>query len=131
MYEKFVLWSTHHVCSPASGEASGDVESTFLDRDEMLDHVMLYWLSGTETSAMRMYWEVKEDTTAVRIPARVKVGVSLFPGDAEWACRGWGERYYEGLVYWEEAMEGGHFAAWERPKLFAGEVRAFVGQIVP
>jgi pimeloyl-ACP methyl ester carboxylesterase len=31
---------------------------------------------------------------------------------------------YPGLAYFSEVERGGHFAAWEEPKLFSDEVRA-------
>jgi hypothetical protein len=34
------------------------------------------------------------------------------------------ERAYHKLVYYNKVEKGGHYAAWERPKLFSEEVRA-------
>jgi pimeloyl-ACP methyl ester carboxylesterase len=31
---------------------------------------------------------------------------------------------YHNLIYFHEVDNGGHFAAWEEPKLFAAEIRA-------
>jgi pimeloyl-ACP methyl ester carboxylesterase len=36
----------------------------------------------------------------------------------------WAERNFHKLIYWHEVDEGGHFAAWEQPDLFAAEIRA-------
>jgi hypothetical protein len=36
----------------------------------------------------------------------------------------WAEQTYSNLVYWNEVECGGHFAAFEQPKLFARELRA-------
>ena len=38
--------------------------------------------------------------------------------------RSWVEAVYPDLAYFNEVDKGGHFAAWEEPDLFAGEVRA-------
>jgi pimeloyl-ACP methyl ester carboxylesterase len=35
----------------------------------------------------------------------------------------WPDRY-RNLIYFNEVDKGGHFAAWEQPELFAGELRA-------
>jgi hypothetical protein len=35
----------------------------------------------------------------------------------------WGERAYSKVVYWNEAAQGGHFAAFEQPELFVAELR--------
>jgi lipoyl-dependent peroxiredoxin len=36
------------------------------------------------------------------------------------------ERPYHKLIYWHEAEEGGHFAAWEQPEIVAVELRALI-----
>jgi hypothetical protein len=39
--------------------------------------------------------------------------------------RRWAKRRFLDIRYWNEPERGGHFAAFERPKLFVDEVRAF------
>ena len=56
----------------------------------------------------------------VSIPA----AVSRFPREIIPVPRSWAERAYPNLVYFNELEKGGHFAAWEQPELFAGEMRA-------
>ena len=111
VYEKYVDWSDH---------PNENVESVFT-KDEMLDTIMLYWLSKSGTSSARFYWECEVDSTARRIG--LPVGVSWFGGDNCYAPREWCERYYRNIVYWNETERGGHFAAWEQPGMFVGEVR--------
>jgi pimeloyl-ACP methyl ester carboxylesterase len=48
----------------------------------------------------------------------------VFPGEIFQAPRSWAEQAYPNLVYFNEADNGGHFAAWEEPQLFSEEVRA-------
>jgi pimeloyl-ACP methyl ester carboxylesterase len=50
--------------------------------------------------------------------------VSAFPDELYQAPRSWAERAYPRLIHYNKLDEGGHFAAWERPHLFAAEVRA-------
>ena len=52
------------------------------------------------------------------------VGFTTFPGELFAAPRSWVETVYPGLTYFNEAERGGHFAAWEEPKLFSTEMRA-------
>ena len=52
------------------------------------------------------------------------VAVSVFPGEIFRAPKSWAERCYTNLTYFNEVGDGGHFAAWEQPQLFAEEVRA-------
>jgi pimeloyl-ACP methyl ester carboxylesterase len=40
------------------------------------------------------------------------------------APRSWAERAYPKLIHFNKLPKGGHFAAWEQPKLFSDEVRA-------
>jgi pimeloyl-ACP methyl ester carboxylesterase len=101
-----------------------------LTRDRILDNVTLYWLTRTGTSAARMYWESLRATAAAagagQTPPAVSlpVGFTVFPGEIFRAPRSWAERVYPNLTYFNEVEKGGHFAAWEEPELFAGEMRA-------
>jgi pimeloyl-ACP methyl ester carboxylesterase len=101
-----------------------------LTRDRILDNITLYWLTGTGTSAARMYWEGARATAAAAAAGQVPPDVSLpvaftvFPGEIFRAPRSWAERVYPNLTYFNEVDRGGHFAAWEEPELFADEMRA-------
>jgi pimeloyl-ACP methyl ester carboxylesterase len=93
-----------------------------LTRDDVLDNITLYWLTGTAISAARLYWENKlslYNAVDVSLPA----AVSAFPGEGYQAPRSWTERAYHNLIYYNQPDKGGHFAAWEQPQLFSGEVR--------
>jgi pimeloyl-ACP methyl ester carboxylesterase len=54
----------------------------------------------------------------------IPVAFSAFPDEVVQAPRSWAERAYPTLIYYNKLDEGGHFAAWEQPALFAAEVRA-------
>ena len=49
--------------------------------------------------------------------------VSVFPGETFVPPKVWGERTYSKLTYWNQAAQGGHFAAFEQPDLFVAELR--------
>ena len=94
-----------------------------LTRDEILDNITLYWLTNTGVSTSRLYWEYKGgffNAKGVSIP----VAVSVFPGEQYEAPRSWTERAYPRLLYYNKVDKGGHFAAWEQPRLFSDELRA-------
>ncbi|TCM35279.1 epoxide hydrolase family protein [Kribbella sp. VKM Ac-2568] len=101
-----------------------------LTRDNIVDNIMLYWLTGTGASAARWYWEFGRFLAAAGAsgqappPVSVPVGFTTFPGELWAAPRSWVETVYPGLAYFNEVDSGGHFAAWEDPDLFATEVRA-------
>ncbi|MEM5406362.1 MULTISPECIES: epoxide hydrolase family protein [Paraburkholderia] len=94
-----------------------------LTRDDVLDNITLYWLTNTGISSARIYWESHLralDAADVSIPA----AVTVFPGELYQAPRSWTEQAYHKLNYYGRPADGGHFAAWEQPQLFAEEVRA-------
>jgi pimeloyl-ACP methyl ester carboxylesterase len=99
-----------------------------LTRDNVLDNVTLYWLTGTGVSAARAYWESgrlqAQSMGQTPPPVTVPVGFTTFPGEIFRAPRTWVEASYASLTYFREAERGGHFAAWEEPQLFSEEMRA-------
>jgi len=99
-----------------------------LTPDSIVDNISLYWLTGTGASAARWYWEFGRFLAAAGgqapPPVVVPVGFTTFPGEIWAAPRSWVETVYPGVAYFHEARSGGHFAAWEVPEVFAGEVRA-------
>ena len=99
-----------------------------LTRDAVLDNITLYWLTSTGASTSRLYWETNNAATASfkNPPPHVKlpVGYTVFPDELFQAPRHWVKHAYHDLVYYNQAEKGGHFAAWEEPEIFAGEMRA-------
>ena len=100
-----------------------------LTRDNILDNITLYWLTGTGASAARSYWEAYgPDAPAVGSqplpPSTIPFGFTTFPGEIWRTPRSWVEASYPNVIYFNEVEKGGHFAAWEEPELFATEVRA-------
>jgi pimeloyl-ACP methyl ester carboxylesterase len=99
-----------------------------LSRDNILDNITLYWVTGTGASASRIYWETSRAATAsfknapphMMLPA----GYTVFPDELFQAPRHWVKHAYHKLNYYNEAAKGGHFAAWEEPEIFAEEIRA-------
>jgi len=98
------------------GQAEG------LTRDDILDNITITWLTNTALSGARLYWENKLgyfNAKGVSIP----VAVSVFPDELYPAPRSWAERVYPKLIHYNKVEKGGHFAAWEQPKIFSDEVR--------
>jgi pimeloyl-ACP methyl ester carboxylesterase len=98
-------------------------QSQGLTRDDVLDNVTLYWLTNTAVSSARLYWENKFAFFAPKHVA-IPVAVSAFPDEVVQTPRSWAEQAYPKLIYYNRLDKGGHFAAWEQPKLFSEEVRA-------
>jgi len=98
-------------------------QSEGLTRNDILDNVTLYWLTGTAVSSARLYWESKLPFFAPKGVA-IPVAVSASPDEIYTAPRSWAERAYPKLVHYGKLDKGGHFAAWEQPELFTAELRA-------
>ncbi|MBY0511721.1 MAG: epoxide hydrolase [Rhodospirillaceae bacterium] len=114
IYEKFQSWT----------DCGGDPES-LLTRDEILDNIMLYWLTNSGASSARLYWESFASQVG-RLSAGVDVpsGFSLFPKELVRPPRAWVERVFSNIIHWNKLPRGGHFAAFEQPEIFVDEVRA-------
>ncbi len=111
--EKFWAWT----------DCDGDPESLF-SRDELLDNVMLYWVTASAASSARLYWEsfgARRKPQLVRVPT----GVAVFPKEIVTPVRRWMEPNFPNIQHWSELPKGGHFAAFEQPDLFVGDVRKF------
>jgi pimeloyl-ACP methyl ester carboxylesterase len=105
-------------------DCGGDVESVYT-RDEILENLMIFWVTGTIGSSMRMY-RANAAVPNEQLARRVEVpsGFSLFPGDLITPPRDWLERTSNlARVTWPE--RGGHFAPFEQPELYAQELRDF------
>jgi pimeloyl-ACP methyl ester carboxylesterase len=99
-----------------------------LTRDNVLDNITLYWLTGTGASAARSYWESgqAQAKAAGQAPPQMALpfGFTTFPGEIWRTPRSWVEKAYPNVMYFNEVDKGGHFAAWEEPQLFSEELRA-------
>lgn len=94
-----------------------------VDRDEILDDIMMYWLPNAGASSARLYWEARRELPTPSGPNPVPVGFSIFPGEAIQASRRWLERRYTNVLHYRQLDHGGHFAALEQPSALTEEIR--------
>jgi len=99
-----------------------------LARDHLLTNVMLYWLSGI--NAPNWLYVSLLDGSARRIERgrriEVPTGFMLCPGDNTVpAPDAWLARVFASVVHRNDAPAGGHFLAFEQPRLFTEEVHSF------
>ena len=112
--EKFYEWT----------DCDGHPENVFT-KDELLDNVMFYWLTGSGASSGRLYWESFGKAFSGGLKnIDLPTGCSIFPKEIVPTPRSWAEQVYTNIVYWNELDKGGHFAAFEQPELFVEELRA-------
>jgi pimeloyl-ACP methyl ester carboxylesterase len=127
MAEKLTAWSDP---TPTGDRPGG------LTRDQILDQVTLYWLTGTAASSARLYAESIDLISAwiggTRVdPVRVPVGASVFPAEVPRPSRRWAARRYPDIRYWAEHDRGGHFPALEVPELLIDDLRNFFRLLRP
>ena len=114
--EKFRTWS----------DCDGDVEASFT-KDQLLDNLMIYWVTATAHSSARMYYEfdhgLKDGTIDIFTPVTVPVGYTRYPEEIMQTSERWAEMQYP-LAHFADMDRGGHFAAFEVPELFVPDIRA-------
>jgi microsomal epoxide hydrolase len=110
--EKFRAWS----------DCGGDLGRSFTE-DELLTNIMIYWVTGTIGSSMRMYYE---NNHALPPIGRIEVptGIAVFPADILLPPQEWAERKLQ-IARWTSMPRGGHFAAMEEPELLVDDIRSF------
>jgi len=114
--EKFRAWS----------DCGGNVESRFT-KDELLTNVMIYWVTGSIGSSVRLYAEARRELgpqLGPRERIEVPTAFARFPAELTRPPREWVERAYN-IQRWSEFGRGGHFAALEEPELLVDDIRAF------
>jgi pimeloyl-ACP methyl ester carboxylesterase len=114
--EKFWAWT----------DCDGHPENA-VSRDELLDNVMLYWVTGSGASSARLYWESFNNFfTDGRVD--LPTGIAAFPKEILRPPRRWCEAAYN-VTHWTAMPRGGHFAALEQPELFIDDVRKFFATV--
>ncbi|BBI33346.1 epoxide hydrolase family protein [Cohnella abietis] len=110
--EKFRSWS----------DCNGDLSRKFSE-DELLTHIMIYWVTNTIGSSANIYYENSHSLPPLgRI--EVPTGIAIFPADIVLPPREWVERNLN-VTRWTLMPRGGHFTAMEEPELIVDDIRAF------
>lgn len=115
------------ILSFMNARASIDLGERFT-RDELLTNIMIYWVTETINSSIRVYYEMAHAMPAPDRGKRssVPAAVAHMPLDAP-LPREWAERNVN-LKHFTEMPRGGHFAAWEVPELYAKDLQGFFGE---
>lgn len=103
--------------------------------EELLDSVTLYWLTESFPRAIfpyRQFFGAKptffhnEPSLYIDKP----MGYSWHPKELAPVPKAWVETSGN-LVWYKEHKQGGHFAAWEVPKVFVEDIESFVKEVWP
>ena len=94
-----------------------------------LTNFLIYWLTDTAASSIRLYYENAHDpgAWAPKTNSGVPTAVAVFQ-DGDIAIRRYGEAS-NNIVRWTEYAHGGHYAAMTVPQDWLADVRAFFGQL--
>ncbi len=103
---------------------NGQLLGEDLDPDFAISNVMLYWLTGTGTSAARLYHENAHVTERPTGPTTLPLALAGFGGDFS-GIRRFADRDHANIVRWTMFDRGGHFAAHKAPNELIGDIRAF------
>ncbi len=117
IYEKFWAWT----------DCDGD-PTNVLSYDELLDNVMIYWLTNSAASSARIYWESFGGGFGA-VELKLPAGCSIFPKEIYRAPKAWIDRYYRNLIHYNTPEKGGHFAAFEQPAIFVDELRTCFSKV--
>lgn len=88
-------------------------------------------VDGAALDDLRITQVTEWFTIAASDTITVAAGCSIFPKEVPRCSRRWAQRRFANIVHWNQPGRGGHFAAWEQPGLFIGEVRAVARATAP
>ena len=118
--EKFQTWTDHR------GDFAG-----WIDRDDLLTNVMLYWVTGAINSSFWPYFSIRHHPWP--LPAErieTPTAYASFPRETRHPPRHFAELALN-IQRWTEMPRGGHFAALEVPDLLAADVVEFYRLVRP
>ncbi|NXH43275.1 HYEP hydrolase, partial [Dicaeum eximium] len=126
--EKFSTWTDKSFLH----KDDGGLESKY-SLDELLTNVMIYWVTSSIVPSMRYYKEnfSKDPTLSAhnRVGVYVPTGIAAFPQEIVYVPRAWAKDVYKNIVTWSYMPHGGHFAAFEEPRLLAQDIMQFVRKV--
>ncbi|NWI13392.1 HYEP hydrolase, partial [Crypturellus soui] len=123
--EKFSTWTN----SSSVQKDDGGLESKY-SLDDLLTNVMIYWVTSSIVSSVRFY---KENFVHLNILERygihVPTAIAAFPEEVTHIPRTWAKESIKNIVSYTYMPRGGHFAAFEEPRLLAQDIRQFVRKV--
>ncbi|WP_199430564.1 epoxide hydrolase family protein [Qaidamihabitans albus] len=108
-----------------------------IDREFVLANVAIYWLTGTQASSIRFYYEDARAEHPAE-PTGTPTALAMFAGDFQ-SIRRFAERDHHNIVSWNSYDTGGsgasgadaagHYAAHEAPEVLVGDIREFYAKL--
>ncbi|GLH11514.1 Juvenile hormone epoxide hydrolase 1-like protein [Gryllus bimaculatus] len=123
--EKFSSWTNMDWRSLPDGGLQKKYSLT-----NLLDNVMIYWVTGSITTSIRIYSETfTKHNLALRlesVPCVVPTAMANFPNEPLYIPEAFVLDKFPELVQFSHLERGGHFPAFEEPKLLADDIWAAV-----
>ncbi|XP_015598297.1 juvenile hormone epoxide hydrolase 2 [Cephus cinctus] len=98
--------------------------------DELLDNLMVYWVTNSITTSFRLYAETFNKSYKAlgfdELPVPVSTGCAIFPHELAFQPESIIRSKYPNTIQYSVLPRGGHFAAFEEPQLLADDVWSFV-----
>ncbi|XP_076238703.1 juvenile hormone epoxide hydrolase 1 [Calliopsis andreniformis] len=125
LLEKFSTWTNKAYKTRDDGAL---LEKYTLD--ELLDNIMVYWVTNSMTTSVRLYAETMNTAYRAlkieRLPVKVPTACAIFPNEILKMPKSVLKNRYPNIVQYNYMARGGHFAAFEEPQLLADDVFSFV-----
>ncbi len=97
-------------------------------RDQVLDNIMIYLVTGTFDTASWLYRGVFDEPVPAGARVEKPTAIANFPGELAAYPRSLVEKSFN-VVRWTEMPRGGHFAAMEAPADFVADIQAFARDV--
>jgi pimeloyl-ACP methyl ester carboxylesterase len=131
LLEKYRRWS----------DSGGNVERRF-SKDDLCDYLTMFWATGAIAPSLRLYWAERRNRWRLGPGETIEIptAIGVYPGDSEGGTdsgtlatlnppREWSERVLSDLRRWNRHPSGGHFAAFEEPKVYVNDLSAFLDEL--
>ncbi len=124
--EKFSTWTNETYIE----RADGGLTQRF-SLDELLDNIMVYWVSGSITSSMRIYaMSLTEDSWhSWKVPVKTPTACAATPEDLIIFGNGGFSTKFPNMKQFTSTNEGGHFASFEIPHIISEAALRFFNNI--
>ena len=125
--EKFSTWTIQSSPNVKDGNL---LEKFTLD--ELLNNIMIYWINGNIIPSQRFYKENFGEQFGLldNVPIeKVPVALAAFPEEIFNQPKDFIGGKYRNIYSYTDMPVGGHFAAYEQPKLLFDDIVQFVAQV--
>ncbi|KRT85407.1 hydrolase, partial [Oryctes borbonicus] len=126
--EKFTTWTNR----AWKDRPDGGLKEKFTYTD-LLDNVMIYWVTNSITTSVRLYAEsLSKETFALglsKFPVIIPAACARFPHELAYSPDCVLSTTYKNLVHTSDLEDGGHFAAFEVPDLLADDIWIGIAKI--